>query len=631
MVSEGSRALSSAARPSATETIASQPDVSVLRRLFGLAWQYRRDCVAVLSYQGVLITLGLSGLGAVGLAVDELRHALQPGAPPARWPFGISIPAEAPTMAVVLALAALVLVMAALRARLNYGYSIAVGRLAQLDIVPKLRAAVFDKLQRLDFRFFDANASGSIINRVTGDVQSLRSFVDGVLIQSVVLVLSLAVYAGYMLSKHALLTLACLGTAPLLWLATTLFSRFTQPAYAENRRLADELVLALSEGVQGLQVLRGFGAERHALERFRERNARLREQQQRIFKRVSLFTPGVSLLGQVNLAVLLLYGGALARRGELSLGDLIVFAGLLQQFSGQVTSLATVVNTLQQSLAGAKRVFEVLDAPIRIENAERPLRPERIEGGVRFSAVEFAYRPDQPVLRGIDFEVRAGEKIAILGEVGSGKSTLLSLLPRFYDPAAGQVLVDGIDVRELDLGVLRKNVGVVFQESFLFSDTVASNVAFGHPEASQAQIERAARCASAHEFIMALPHGYETRVGEGERGLSGGQRQRLALARALLTEPRILLLDDPSAALDAETERELFVAIEQAMRGRTTFIVTHRASTLRRADRIFVLERGRIVEQGSYAELVQGKSKYFRTLRQEPVESRVAFGEASHA
>jgi ATP-binding cassette subfamily B protein len=613
------------------QAVGSERNVPVLRRLLAFSWQYRRDCLAVLGYQGVLLALGLAGLGAVGLAVDVLRHALDPSALPPRWPLGFGVADGMPAMTIVLALGGLVLVMAALRARLNYGYTIAVGRLSQLDIVPTLRARVFDKLQRLDFRFFDANASGSIINRVTGDVQSLRSFIDGVLIQSVVLAMSLAIYVGYMLSKHVALTVACLATTPLLWVGTTLFSRLTQPAYRESRRLSDELLVALSEGIQGLAVLRGFGAERRALERFQEDNRRLREQQHRIFRRVSLFTPSVSLLGQINLVVLLLYGGASVRRGTLSLGDLIVFAGLLQQFSGQVTNLATVVNTLQQSLTGARRVFEVLDAPAAVETPQRPLRPERIEGSVRFSAVDFAYRPGEPVLTGIDFEVRPGERVVVVGEVASGKSTLLALLPRFYDPTAGKVSIDGIDLRELDLSLLRRKIGVVFQETFLFSDTVARNIAFGHPQASQAQIEQAAKLACAHDFIMALPRGYETRVGEGERGLSGGQRQRLALARALLTEPRILLLDDPTAALDPQTEQELFAALETAMLGRTTFIITHRLSTLRHADRILVLEHGRIAEAGSYAELLRRGGSYFSALQQDALDAGLALGGASAA
>jgi ATP-binding cassette subfamily B protein len=589
-------------------------NAATLKRLCLVAWDHRRDCVAVLAYQVALLALGLAGLGAVGIGVDTIRHGLDPAIAQPRWPLGLHAPPEMGPLGRILLLSALVLVMAAIRSLLNYRYSIAVGRLLQLDLVPRLRGQVFDKLQRLDFRFFDGNASGSIINRVTSDVQSLRSFIDGVLIQSVILLLSLAVYVAYMLGKNVALTVACLATTPLLWIGTALFSRKVQPDYAENRALADNLVLALSEGVQGIHVVRGFGGERHELERFARRNRALLDQQKRIFWRVSLFSPAISLMGQLNLVVLLFFGGQVVRQGGLSLGDLIVFAGLLQQFSGQITNLATVVNTLQQSLIGARRVFEVLDAPVTVQSPPAPVPLPRLSGAVRFEAVSFAYKPGVPVLEGIDLDVPAGARIAILGETGAGKTTLLSLIPRFYDPGQGRVLVDGHDVRTLDLAGLRRQIGVVFQESFLFSDTIAANIALGHPGASRAEIEGAARIARAHDFITGLPAGYDTRVGEGGHGLSGGQRQRLALARALLLAPRILLLDDPSAALDPGTEEELFAALEQAMEGRTTFVIAHRPSTLRRADRIIVLDGGRVVQQGTHAQLSAHPGPYRRVL-----------------
>jgi ABC-type multidrug transport system fused ATPase/permease subunit len=590
----------------------------VIRRLVSLSWEYRRDCLIVFAYQGALLALGLAGLGAVGKAVDIIRHGLDATAPAPRWPLGIAPPAGLGPLGVVMVLSLAVLLMAALRSLFNYRYSISVGRLLQMDLVPRLRAQVFDKLLRLDFRFFDGNASGSIINRVTSDVQHLRSFLDGVLIQGGILLLSLGVYVAYMLGKNVALTVACLATTPLLWVGTALFSRWVQPAYAENRDLADKLVLALSEGVQGIYVVRGFGGEQPELARFRARNHALLKQQHRIFRRVSVFSPAVSLMGQINIVVLLFYGGWVVKTGGLSLGDLIVFAGLLQQFSGQITNLATVVNTLQQSLIGARRVFEVLDAPIRVQSPATPVRAP-IRGAVRFENVSFAYKEGVPVIGGIDLDVPVGSRIAILGETGAGKTTLLSLIPRFYDSTRGRVLIDGHDVRAMDLRELRQQVGVVFQESFLFSDTVAGNIAFGAPEASQEQIERAARIAHAHDFIMELPEGYATRVGEGGHGLSGGQRQRLALARALLLEPRILLLDDPAASLDPGTEEELFSALDRAMEGRTTFVIAHRPSTLRRADRIIVLDEGRIVQQGKHEQLMAVAGPYRRVLGMDEV------------
>jgi ATP-binding cassette subfamily B protein len=318
----------------------------------------------------------------------------------------------------------------------------------------------------------------------------------------------------------------------------------------------------------------------------------------------------VDLLIHANLVSLLLYGGMLVVRRELTLGDLVVFAGLLQQLSTQVTSMSTIVNTLQESLIGARRVFEVLDAGTEIVSPTVPHELTRMRGHVRFEDVSFAYDAGHPALMKLSFEARPGEFVAIYGAAGAGKTTLLSLIPRFYDPDHGSVYLDGVDVRALDLDLLRRATAVVFQETFLFSHTVAANIAFGHPEASRVQIERAARLASAHDFIERLPHGYETVLGELATSLSGGQRQRLAIARALLTEPRVLLLDDPTAALDSETSQEILASLRAASVGRTTLIATHRPALLQQADRILVLADGKLVQQGTHAELCTRAGPY---------------------
>jgi len=282
---------------------------------------------------------------------------------------------------------------------------------------------------------------------------------------------------------------------------------------------------------------------------------------------------------------------------------------MLQQFSAQVANIAAVANSMQESLTGARRVFEVLDAPLEIVNAPDPMWLPRVWGRVTFEHIWFD-PGTEPILTDISFEVQPGQCVAVVGPTGSGKTALLSLIPRFYDASRGRLLIDGVDIRKLELSAARRNVGLVFQESFLFSTTVAANIAFGVPGATREQVVKAAKIASAHDFILELPKGYETILGEGGSGLSGGQRQRLAIARAVLLDPAILLLDDPTASIDAETEHEIVQAMQSAMTGRTTFIVAHRLSTLRNADIVVVLDHGRVVQMGTHEELLRRDGYY---------------------
>ncbi len=601
--------------------LTSADNAQLLRRLLALSWHYRADCLAVFAFQVALLVLGLTGLSLSGLAIDVIRHTLDPSAPTPRFPFGVAVPPGWPVLTTLWSIGGLVLAMAATRAVLSYSYAVAVGKLIHLKLVPQLRTRVFDKLQRLSFRFFDENASGSIINRVTSDVQSVRSFVDGVLLQGAIMLLSLGVYLTYMLRTHVGLSVASLALTPLIWLLTKRFSAWARPSYRKNRDLVDDVVLAMSEGIHGVQVTKVFGRETYELTRFEQKNAAVLTQQQEIFRRVSRFGPTVQFIGQIDVAILLIYGGYLVSLGTLSIGELIVFAGLLQQFSGQVSSTAGIINTLQQSLAGARRVFEVLDAPLEVESPRRPIPLPARPGKIRFENAAFFYNQGDPVLEDISFEALPGQRVAILGLTGAGKTTLLGLVPRFHDVTGGRVTIDGIDVRGLDLDQLRRNIGIVFQESLLFRSTIAENIAFGHPEASREQVERAARVAGAHRFILELPLGYDTVLEEGAVNLSGGQRQRIAIARALLLEPSILLLDDPTTAVDPETEQEVLTAMDGAMAGRTTLVIANRLSTLRRADLILVLQGGRIVERGTHDELMLVHGIYHRSASLQAADS----------
>ena len=590
------------------------PAGELVRRLLLLAWQFRGDCLLSLLQSVTLLLLGLAGLQLLGVVIDIIRHALDPAQRIPVYPFGWRPPAHWTPLQIVTVLSGAIVVQALLRAVLTYQYNMTTAKLTQGKIVPDLRDRVYAKLQRLSFRFFDVHGSSSIFNRVTGDVQNTRLFIDGVVLQGINMVLTLGVYFIFMWRIHASLTLACLSVTVGLWAVTHYYSGRLRPAYLRNRELSDNLVLLFTESVRGVQTVKGFAAEPHQVRRFAQANDAVSAQQKRIFFDLAVFTPITQILSQSSLVILFAYGGWLYVKGQIPLGSgLVVFAGLMQQFNGQVANITTIANSVQQSFTAARRVFEVLDTPSEVQTEPNAIVPSRISGQIVFDRVAFGYSPESPVLQDISFTVAPGQVIGIFGMTGSGKSTLLSLIPRFYDPQQGRILVDGHDLRKLDLDAYRRQIGIVYQESFLFSNTVAANIAFGNPHATQRQIEEAAHIASAHDFIVSLPQGYDTVLGESGVDLSGGQRQRLALARALLLQPPILILDDPTASVDSKTEHEIVSALRSATTGRTTFVVANRLSLLRRADLILVLDKGRLVQSGTHDELVHQPGPYHET------------------
>ena len=596
--------------PDSTQTNATTP---TLRRLLGIAWSHRTDCLQLLGLQLILVVFTVAVFVLTGIAIDFIRHCADANVPAPSLPF--FIPKDSDNVATLWWLSGGIIVIALLRAALSYVFGLVSVHFMHGRIVVNLRAQVFAKLQQLSFRFFDSNASGSIINRVTSDAHSVRIFIEGVLLQLAIITVTLIVCSVYMFRTDWRLTLACLSVLPIqIWFAVR-FSKKVRPAYEENRDLMDRMVLGFSENVQGIQVVKGFSLESRVQGRFAGWSEDIRVQKRKVFGEIALFWPVIDGLNRLSMIILLGYGGWMVMQGQITLGTgLVTFAGLLQQFATQVTTVASVVDNAQVSLAGAKRIFEILDTDPGVASQPDARSPGRFLGRVTFDNVSFEYNENATVLKDVNFAAEPGQRIAIAGATGAGKSALLSLIPRFYDPRHGRVLLDGHDVRTLPLQELRRQVGMVFQENFLFSNTIAANIAFGHPDASQERIERAAKIAGAHDFILAFPEGYETFLGEGGVNLSGGQRQRLAIARALLLEPTVLLLDDPTSAIDAETEKEIMEAMEAAMEGRTTFIVAHRLSTLRRADLVLVFDRGRLIQQGTHAQLMAEDGHYRRAI-----------------
>lgn len=585
----------------------------LLRRLLRLSLEYRGPCTAVVLMQIALVALGLSTLGMTGLGIDYLSSQVLKKSPPAHWPFGLQPPASWSSLQVITTLSGMILIVAVLTAALKYLAAVASAALSQ-EVLIRIRTDVYSKLQQLSFNFYDAGESSSIINRAAGDASNVRNFIDGVIIKVLTVFLTLTVYLIYMFRMHVGLTIACLASTPLIWVGAVVFSRLVQPAYRHASELSDVMIRTLVENLQGIQVVKGFAREAEQADRFQRATDDIRDLKESIFFRISTFQPVIGLLTQINMLVLIGYGGTLVIRGELALGaGLFVFANLLHEFANQVSQITNIANSIQTSLASAERVFEVLDEPIQIVTSPDALHLARVSTSIEFDNVSFGYNPERMLLHEISLRIETGECVGITGPTGSGKTTLLSLLKRFYDVSSGSIRLDGVDLRLLDLDDVRRSMGIVFQDSFLFSNTVAANIAFGVPGATLEEVTTAAKIAAADEFIRELPDKYNSMVGEHGSNLSGGQRQRLALARAIVTNPSVLLLDDATASVDPETEHEIRAAIVSAMRDRTTIVVSNRLSTLRQTDRIVVLQDGTISDVGTHEQLLKS-CDYYREL-----------------
>ncbi|MHC4177690.1 MAG: ABC transporter ATP-binding protein, partial [Planctomycetota bacterium] len=475
---------------------------------------------------------------------------------------------------------------------------------------------LFDHLQRLSVRFHSQQSSGDLLRRVTTDSRCVRELVMGVFIPLLTSLASLTIMFFVMWKLNpSLSSIALLVALPLPVLIKLLTPRMTERTY-KQQQLEGQMMSLAEQALTAVPVVQAFGREEYEDRRFRTLSRRTIRAYLRALSSQLQFKIGVSAATAVGTAAILAIGGLHVLRGSMSVGSLLVFLAYLASLYAPIETLAYLSTGYASAAARARRVMEVLEAEDLVRDTvgarSLPPRPEGERGHVCLEGVTFGYEPDRPVLRDVTLVARPGETVALVGPTGAGKSTLVSLILRLFDPWQGRVIIDGMDVRDVKLSSLRANVALVLQEPFLLPLTVEENIAYGRPTASREDIVAAAVAANAHEFIRELPEGYDTVIGERGATLSGGQKQRLAIARALLKNAPVLILDEPTSALDAETESQLLEALERLMAGRTTFIIAHRLSTIRAADRIVVLDQGRIVEVGTQLELLATGGHYYR-------------------
>jgi ABC-type multidrug transport system fused ATPase/permease subunit len=463
---------------------------------------------------------------------------------------------------------------------------------------------LYGYLQRLSLSFFERTSTGELMSRVANDVEALENFVTHGVILTTIDLLRLVGATVMLLVLDWRLALVVLALLPFIAIALRRFNQRARPIYRQARDRLGDINARLQDNLAGIRVIQAFGREDKELERFRDVSDDYYRQRVRAIRTWSTFFPALSFVAAAGGTLVLGAGAWMVINKQLSLGTLVAFMAYITSFYDPLRRLTEVDNTFQQAIAAGERIFELLDEEPEIQDAADAVMLEEIEGDVVFDDVHFRYGSGDEILHDVEFHMAPGEVVALVGPSGAGKTSIASLLCRFYDPIHGCILVDGHDLRNLQVKSLREHVAVVLQDTFLFNSTVRDNLLYGKPDASEEEMVAAAKAAYAHEFIAQLPQGYDTEIGERGVKLSGGQKQRLALARAILADPRILILDEATSSVDAEAEYLIQQALDEVLKGRTALVIAHRLSTIRNADKIIALEEGRIREVGDHHELL---------------------------
>ncbi len=570
-------------------------------RLLGTLLPYKAQAAGALVSLVLMIAANLASPQVIRWVIDDLQMELESGVLTSALSFDWR----------VLRNGALLLGLLAIGRGIFSFFQNFLGEKASQSVAYDLRNQIYTKVHSLSFSYHDRAQTGQLMTRATNDVELVRQFMGQGLFLLVTSSLMFLGAVGALFFMNWRLALVIAFIIPINVLVLIVFVRVIRPYFGSIQGTLDRLNARLQENLTGIRVVKAFARSTFEIDRFEIENENYRVNMLKFTRSISSVFPATFLMSNIQLTLVLGFGGNMVMNQAITIGDLTAFITYLVFLTQPLMTIGFLSGMMVRALVSAERIFEVLDTPSELTDAPNARPLDTVEGRVQFRDVFFRYAGQSTdVLQGVDFLATPGQTIAIMGRTGSGKSSIINLLPRFYDVTAGSVTIDGMDVRDVTLSSLRSQIGIVLQEAILFSGTIASNIAYGRPEASQAEIEEAAQAAAAHDFIVESPNGYESHVGERGVGHSGGQRQRIAIARALLMDPRILILDDSTSAVDAETEERILEALKLLMRDRTSFVIAQRISTVREADQVLVLEKGQIADRGTHAELIQTSAIY---------------------